>query len=300
MELAQLRVFMQVAAHLHVSKAARELHMAQPAVSRQIRELERACGGIALIQKVGRNVQLTEAGEVLFAHAQRIMAEVAVAQSAMQARVGAHAGRVRIGTPPTIGVRLLPRALAQFHQHHPAIELRIHQASTVQLVHQLDGGEIDLAVVTLPIPQRGHRIVALFDEPLVLVMHHQHPLCQKANLTLADFAEESFLLYPVGYEMHDVIMAACKQAGFAPKVAIDGGDVAMLLRVAEAGLGVAIVPQLALRGDEALFVSQLQQPRLSRQMALICRNDRTLPPPVHTLFHALQHDLVRHARELLG
>ena len=72
MELAQLRVFMQVAAHLHVSKAARELHMAQPAVSRQIRELERACGGIALIQKVGRNVQLTEAGEVLFAHAQRI------------------------------------------------------------------------------------------------------------------------------------------------------------------------------------------------------------------------------------
>ena len=108
------------------------------------------------------------------------------------------------------------------------------------------------------------------------------------------------MLYPVGYEMHDVIMAACKQAGFAPKVAIDGGDVAMLLRVAEAGLGVAIVPQLALRGDEALFVCQLQQPRLSRQMALICRNDRTLPPPVHTLFHALQHDLVRHARELLG
>jgi DNA-binding transcriptional LysR family regulator len=276
MELHQLRVFVTVAKHAHVSKAATELHMAQPAVSRMIHELERACGGIALVEKVGRHLRITETGEALAAHAPTILAEVSAAEATIRARRGLHVGRVSIGTPPSLGVRLLPLTLAQFHHNYPYIELRIHQASTTQLLQQLDLSELDIAIVTLPVPTKNHTIVPLFEESLVAVISRQHRFAQQETIRLVDLAEEAFLLYPPGYEMHDVIVAACKGAGYTPRVVIDGGDVSLLLRLAEANIGVAIVPQLALHGDENLAVLHITHPTLSRSMALVYRSDRTL------------------------
>ncbi len=287
MELQQLRVFVTVAKHAHVSKAANELHMAQPAVSRMIHELERACGGIALVEKVGRHLRITEAGEALAAHAQSILAEVSAAEATMRARRGLLAGRVSIGTPPSVGVRHLPETLAQFHQTYPQIELRILQANTTQLLQQLDLSELDIAIVTLPIPTKNHTIVPLFDESLVAVVSRQHRYAESRSVSLIDLADESFLLYPPGYEMHDVIIAACKGVGYAPRVVIDGGDVSLLLRLAEADLGIAIVPQLALNDKENLAVLQISNPLLSRSMALVYRSDRTLSAASLTMVQAL-------------
>lgn len=291
MDIQQLRIFVSVAMHMHVSKAAHALHMAQPAVSRAIRELERDCGGVALLQKQGRNIRLTDAGETLLSHAQRILAEVTDAQLHMQMRRNATAGRVRIGTPPTIGLRLLPAALARFRQQYPAVELRIEQGGTMQLLTHLDLGEIDIAVVTMPIAARNHYIEVLFDEALVVVMHPQHPLTAHDSIAVSALSDEAFLLYPQGYEMHDIIIMACKSAGFTPKIALDGGDVGLLLEVAAAGLGVAIVPQLALRGTEAIAARPLHSPTLTRQMALVRRSDRHISPASKLLFSALSQDL---------
>lgn len=276
MELQQLRVFVMVAKHAHVSKAAAELHMAQPAVSRMIHELERSCGGIPLVEKVGRHLRITEAGEALALHAQSILAEVSAAEATMRARQGLLAGRVSIGTPPSVGVRLLPPTLARFRQDFPDIELRIQQAGTNQLLHQLDNSEIDMAIATLPVPTKNHTIVPLFEESLVAVVSRTHRYASRGTIQMVDLADEAFLLYPPGYEMHDGIIAACKAAGFAPRVVIDGGDVALLLRLAAAGLGVAIVPQLALNGEEDLAIVHITTPSLSRSMALVYRSDRTL------------------------
>lgn len=293
MDIDQLRTFVSVARHAHVSRAARELHMAQPAVSRQIRELERECGGVALIEKFGRNVRLTEAGEALLIHAQSILAEVAAAESTMRERLGLTAGRVSIGTPPSVGLHLLPDALAKFHRAYPAIELRIQQAGTAQLLHQLDMGEIDIAVVTLPIPSRGHDIVPLFVEPLVAVYHVGHPLAQRSEISISELSDEAFLLYPSGYEMHEVIIKACREAGFIPKIVLDGGDVAILLRLAAAGLGIAIVPKLTIQGFNDIVATPIVKPNLSRSMALVTRSDRTLTPPTRMLLHQLKQTLLR-------
>lgn len=291
MNIDQLRIFVSVARHAHVSKAARELHMAQPAVSRQIRELERDCGGVALIEKVGRNVRVTEAGEALLWHAQSILAEVAAAESTMRERLGLTAGRVSIGTPPSIGLHLLPEALARFHRAYPAIELRIQQAGTAQLLHQLDMGEIDIAVVTLPVPSRGHDIVPLFVEPLVAVFHPGHPFALRQEISISELSDQAFLLYPNGYEMHEVIVKACREAGFIPRIILDGGDVALLLRLAEAGLGIAIVPQLTIQGGDGIVAIPIVRPTLSRSMALVTRNDRTMTPPTRILLHQLKQSL---------
>jgi LysR family transcriptional activator of glutamate synthase operon len=287
MELQHLRMFVTVAKHAHVSKAATELHMAQPAVSRMIHELERSCGGVALIEKIGRNVRLTEAGEALVVHAQSILAEVSAAEATMRARKGLLAGRVSIGTPPSVGVRLLPKNLSAFHQTYPDIELRIHQAGTNQLLQLLELGEIDIAIATLPVPSKNHVIVPMFDEPLVAVVSMQHRYATRHQVTLAELADEGFLLYPAGYEMHDVIVSACRAAGFVPRVVVDGGDVALLLRLAEANLGIALVPRLAVTGEEDVAVLELTQPTLHRTMAVVYRSDRTLSAASQVMIRTL-------------
>jgi LysR family transcriptional activator of glutamate synthase operon len=287
MELQHLRMFITVAKHAHVSKAATELHMAQPAVSRMIHELERSCGGVALIEKIGRNVRLTEAGEALVVHAQSILAEVSAAEATMRARKGLLAGRVSIGTPPSVGVRLLPKNLSSFHETYPDIELRIHQAGTNQLLQLLELGEIDIAIATLPVPSKNHVIVPMFDEPLVAVVSMQHRYATRHRVMLAELAEEGFLLYPAGYEMHDVIVSACRAAGFVPRVVVDGGDVALLLRLAEANLGIALVPRLAVTGEEDVAVLDLIQPTLQRTMAVVYRSDRTLSAASQVMIRTL-------------
>lgn len=250
--------------------------MAQPAVSRMIHELERDCGGVALVEKIGRNLRLTEAGEALATHAQSILAEVRAADTTMRARRGLLAGRVSIGTPPSIGVQLLPETLATFHQTYPQIELRIHQAGTTHLLHLLEMGEIDIAIATMPIPSKNHTIHTLFDEPLVVVVSPQHRYSGRKTITLIELTDESFLLYPPGYEMHDVIVAACRTAGFMPRIVLEGGDVSLLLRLAEANLGIAIVPRLALNTTQNLVVLDITKPSFMRSMALVYRSDRTL------------------------
>jgi DNA-binding transcriptional LysR family regulator len=287
MELQHLRMFVTVAKHAHVSKAATELHMAQPAVSRMLHELERSCGGVALIEKIGRNVRLTEAGEALVVHAQSILAEVSAAEATMRARKGLLAGRVSIGTPPSVGVRLLPKTLSAYHQTYPDIELRIHQAGTNQLLQLLEYGEIDIAIATLPVPSKNHVIIRMFDEPLVAVVSTEHRYAGRQRVTLAELAHEGFLLYPTGYEMHDVIVSACRAAGFVPRVVVDGGDVALLLRLAEANLGIALVPRLAVTGEEHVAVLEITQPTLQRTMAVIYRSDRTISAASQVMIQTL-------------
>jgi DNA-binding transcriptional LysR family regulator len=215
------------------------------------------------------------------------LAEVSAAEATMRARKGLLAGRVSIGTPPSVGVRLLPKTLSAFHQTYPDIELRIHQAGTNQLLQLLEFGEIDIAIATLPVPSKNHVIIRMFDEPLVAVVSTEHRYAARQRVTLAELAHEGFLLYPTGYEMHDVIVSACKAAGFVPRVVVDGGDVALLLRLAEANLGIALVPRLAVTGEEHVAVLEITQPTLQRTMAIIYRSDRTISAASQVMIQTL-------------
>lgn len=278
MELRHLIYFLAVARHEHVSRAAIELSIAQPAITKQLKDLERELGGGPLFERVGRRLRLTETGRALQDHAQTIMANVEAARADMRERGGTRGGRVGVGAPPSVGERLLPEVLRRFHQHHPNVELRIVEGDSQALLQRLDAGEIDLAVVTMPVVQRGLQVAELFSEDLVLVLALEHRLAGAAALSIADLAEERFMLYsPAGY-VRQALSQACRQAGFVPQIMLDSGSMELLLRLVEANLGVAVVPRLALGGSERLAAVPLQNPALTRTMALISRDGRALAP----------------------
>lgn len=279
MELHHLRYFEAVARHGHVTRAARELHIAQPSLSKQIQVLEAELG-VALFNRVGRRIELTDAGQLLLPYARRVMRDVAEARAALQQLSDLTSGRVSLGASPTVGTNLLPRALADFNQRYSGIELELHEAGVGRLVALVDEGTVDLAVVSLAMVADVEKIACteLLTEDLVLAMAEDHPLAGVSRLKAADLSGTGFILFPQGYELRDRTLQLCRAGGFTPQIVLDGAEMDTVLRFAAAGLGVALVPRLALSGAVGLVGVSVSDVPMSRTLGLIVHRERSLSP----------------------
>lgn len=284
MELHHLRYFEAVARHGHVTRAAQELHIAQPSLSKQIQVLEAELG-VKLFDRVGRRIELSEAGKVLLPYARRVLIDIEHARAALQQITDLTQGHVSIGASPTVGTHLLPRALAEFNRQYSGIELELHEAGAARLISLLEEGSVQLAVVSLALVAQQPKLqhVELFTEELVLAVAQQHPLAQTGVVAVNDLADEKFILFPAGYELRALTLQLCQLGGFDPRVVIDGAEMDSVLRFAAAGLGIALVPRLALEGTEGLVAVQVSGTRLSRTLGLVWHSERQLSPAARAL-----------------
>lgn len=292
MELRHLRYFEAVARHSHVTRAAAELHIAQPALSKQISQLEQELG-VALFDRVGRNVRLTEAGEALLPHARAVMAQVEAARAEMAERIGLRRGRATVGTPPTVGTQLLPAVLAAFNRRYPGIELRLHEAGVQTLLDLLETGLTDVAVVTLPVEDEHLTVVPLFTEEMVVAVWRAHPLAGREAVQIGEFEDAPWVLSPENYELREATMRACQAAGFTPRVVLDGGETDTLLRFVGAGIGVALVPRLAVQDVHDVVPLRVSDQTLQRTLGLVWRGDRVASPAARALREFLVEELRR-------
>lgn len=291
LELRHLRYFEAVARLSHVTRAAAELHIAQPALSKQISQLELELG-VVLFDRVGRSVRLTEAGEALLPHARAVIAQVEAARAEMAERIGLQHGRVSIGTPPSVGTKLLPQALSHFHRQYPGIELRLHEAGIQTLLDLLEAGLADVIIAALPIDDPSLTVVPLFTEDLVIVAAQSHLLLAKRKeVAMRELRNESWLLSPENYELREATLLASRHAHFTPQVVLDGGEMDTLLRLVAAGLGIALVPSLALKGANDLQVLRVTDQHLSRSLGLVWRGDRVASPAARALREFLIEEL---------
>jgi LysR family transcriptional activator of glutamate synthase operon len=292
MELRHLRYFEAVARHSHVTRAAAELHIAQPALSKQISQLEQELG-VALFDRVGRNVRLTEAGEALLPHARAVMAQVEAARAEMAERIGLRRGRATVGTPPTVGTQLLPTVLAAFNRQYPGIELRLHESGVQTLLDLLETGLTDVAVVTLPVEDEHLTVVPLFTEEMVVAVWKGHQLASREEVEIKQLQQEPWVLSPENYELREATLNACAAAGFTPRVVLDGGETDTLLRFVAAGIGVALVPRLAINGSRELTTLRVSDQRLTRTLGIVWRGDRVASPAARALREFLVEQLRR-------
>ncbi|GAC1553591.1 MAG: LysR family transcriptional regulator [Herpetosiphon sp.] len=280
MELQQLRSFEAVARLGHVTRAAAELHLAQPSLSRQIQVLESELG-VALFDRIGRRLELTDAGKLLLPYAHRILRELANARRTLRERADLTTGRVSIGVPPTVGTHLLPRAIAEWNTSYQGIAIELHEAGTGTLLSLLEQGQVDLAVVSLPVAHVAY--AELFTEELVIAVADSHILAGKPDLLPADLAAEQFILFPEGYELRDRLLAWCRTVGIEPRIVLDGGEMDTVLRCTAVGLGVSMVPRLALAGAEGLTGLPIRDAHLTRTLGLIWHLARQLSPAAAVL-----------------
>ena len=273
MEIHQLRYFEAVARHLHFTRAAEELNVAQPSVSQQIAKLERELGA-QLFHRMKRRVALTPAGQAFLPRARRLLHELDQARGEVQELSGLRKGSLAIGATPSVSTHLLPPVLAAFHQRHPGINLRLREEGSRRLLQALDGGELDLAIVTLPVRQAVIETTALLTERLVLAVRAGSPLSTGGEVELRQLRNVPFVMFREGYDLRDVTLSACRRLGFEPQIAIEGGEMDSVLRMVAAGMGIAIVPEMVIEPTAGLDSVPISRPLLRRTVALARRRDR--------------------------
>lgn len=273
MELRQLRYFLALANHLHFGQAARSLHIAQPSLSQQIKALEDKLG-VTLFERSRRRVALTTDGEALLPYARELVALADDAQKELAERGGLRIGRVRLGTTPTLGGHLLPPIVRNFFETHPGVELTITEDGSDQLARSLEEGRLDLALLIDDIHLGDMNFETLLEERIVVAVPVDHPYAGRGQVELSDLENEGFILCREGYHLRSLTLEACTSAGFTPRVTVSGTDVDTALRFVRAGLGITLVPELALRSMEGVGALALSEPRLSRTIGIAWNRQR--------------------------
>lgn len=273
MDLPQLRYFVAVAELRHFTNAARKLGVAQPSVSKQIRVLEEELGA-TLFHRTRGNVTLTTAGEAFLPWARQILTDVGAAVDEARELGGLRRGRISVGATPSLTTAILPEAIARFRAAYPGIELRLREAGSRDLVRDLDDGSLDLALVILPVAHRSLETVPLLREELVVAVAASHPLADRRRIALTELRDEPLVMFREGYDLRAATLAACAEAGFEPRFAVEGGEMDGVLRLAEAGVGVAIVPSMVIERGGPLRAIRISSPAVDRTVAFAYRRDR--------------------------
>lgn len=275
MQIGQLRCFLAVADERHFTRAARLLGIAQPSVSAQVRRLE-ADSGAALFHRQKGRISLTAAGEALLPFARRIVSDADAAAIEVREVEGLARGRLALGATPSLALTLLPPVLSRFHAAYPGIALAVRESGSRELVHALEEGAVDIALVILPVQHDVLETQALLREELVVAVAKTHALASRRTLTVNDLRDVPLVMFREGYDLRASTEAAFRAAGFAPTFAVEGGEMDGVLRLTAAGLGAAIVPSLVIETPGPLRAIRIAGSALTRTIGLAHRRDRRL------------------------
>jgi DNA-binding transcriptional LysR family regulator len=249
LNVVRLRVLKEVAYRGSFSAAAEALSYTQSAVSQQIAALERETE-MALLERHPRGVSLTAAGQTLVSHADGILARLDAAEASLAAIAGLRGGRLRVASFPTAGATLMPLAIATFSASFPEIELTLAEGEPEVIVARLRAGELDLALLFEFAGETLHSEdvtrTELLEDPMYLALPSAHPLAAKERLRLSDLAAEAWVQTASASPCARHVVRSCHAAGFEPNVAFESDDYQTVQGLVAAGVGVALIPELAL------------------------------------------------------
>jgi DNA-binding transcriptional LysR family regulator len=307
----RLRVLKEVADHSSFSAAAESLSYTQSAVSQQIAALE-AETGMPLLERRPRGVRLTPAGRTLVDHAEGILARLEAAEAELSAIAGLRGGQLRMASFPTAGATLMPVAIAEFRARHPQVELTLAEGEPEQIAPRLHAGEFDLALL-FEFPDAGDPLgesltraesltrVELLEDPLYLALPREHPLAGKAELQLQDLHGEAWVQTSQASPCARHVVRSCHAAGFEPNVAFESDDYQTVQGLVASGVGVALIPELALSVVREDITVRILSPRPPvRQVIAALPSATRLTPAAPAMLQVLREAAARYATSERG
>lgn len=292
MELRQLAYFLAIAEERSFTRAAQRIPIAQPAISQQIHRLEAELSE-ELFVRDRRGARLTPAGEALLPHARAMLASAGHAREAVAAVSGLLSGRLAIGFVQPLPDRRFTGLLGTFHRENPGIELRLIEDETDALLAGLKTGELDAVLIGLGSYDRlppgvMSRLVAR--EPAVAVVGPGHPLAGRGSITLGALRDSPMVALTSSSKQRSNLEAACRAAGFAPRIVAETSDLGVTVELIRQRIGVAVLPQSALAGVGTVVQLTLTRPKLDRRI-LLAWPPGTSPPAVRAFLAMAQQHL---------
>jgi DNA-binding transcriptional LysR family regulator len=272
MDFRQLEMFVAVAENLSFTQAGEHLRVAQSAISRKIKLLEDELGE-PLFKRVSRRVYLTPAGEVMLRYARRIFQDLRNAQLEVSELSSMNRGVVRIGSGMTACMYLLPPVLEKFRARFPHIDTQVTTGSSEAMLGLIRGHQIDLGVLTLPVPAADLRVIPFTTEKMVVVTSPRHPaLARRRLLKARELAEHPVILFSRGTATRRLLEDFFARAGIHPRVAMESESVATIKPLVQIDLGISILPQRAVAADTArkeLHALTISDYELTREIGLV-------------------------------
>jgi len=292
LNVGRLRILKEVAYRGSFSAAADALSYTQSAVSQQIATLE-AEAGMALLERHPRGVSLTAAGQTLVGHAEGILARLEATEAALAEIAGLRGGRLRMASFPTAGGTLMPLAIATFRSAYPDVELTLAEGEPQEIVPRLRAGELDLALLFEfageTLTDEDMTRVELLEDPLYLALPREHPLAEAGKLRLRDLRGEAWVQTSSSSPCARHVVRSCHAAGFEPNVTFESDDYQTVQGLVAAGVGVALIPELALSVvREDITIRALAPAPPARQVIAAAPAGARLVPATPTMLGVLE------------
>ena len=292
MDLDQLRGFLETAREKSFTRAAEKLFLTQPAVSLQVKALEERLGE-RLFERRGKQVLLTEAGRLLFSRAEEIFGMVEQAKQDLAALRELRTGRLCIGTSDTNCAYVLPPAVKVFREAYPGVEIRLTDRMSPEVVRLVLEGAVDFGLATLPVRDTRVDAYPLFYREDVVICGLGHPLAERGQVLLQDLGAYPMLMLERGSTSRGLLDRTFAEAGVVPEVAMELGSIEVIKRFVEIGLGIALVPEVAVR--EEARAKRLRAIRVEgipvRQVGVVRRTGGHLSPAARTFLGFLEEHL---------
>lgn len=290
MYLEQLRHFHTVAETGSFTRASRELLLTQPAVSNQIRKLEEDLGQ-KLFERQGRGVQLTRAGEILYAHTRKIFQQLREAEGILEDLKSLETGNLSLGTVDVISIYVLPKIFRDFHEKYPRVEISIEVDNSTNISRGVLEGEFDLGFVTLPVEDKSLVSIPIYQDRMLVIAPTGHPLADKKIVSLADLEQTTLIIYKKGSVTRKIIEGIFEKEGrtLMPDMEIDRPEA--MKRLVEAGLGVSILPEMSVvreLKEGALISLQTGKIHFERELGLIYRKGQFFSPSAAAFLEILK------------
>jgi len=274
--LRQLRYFDALARHGHFGRAAEACAISQPALSMQIKEMEKMLGGV-LLERGARQMTLTKFGEELLPRVREILRSVEELGDFARASRDRLAGRLRVGMIPTIAPYLLPKVIENLARLHPELDIHVRETLTPRLIKEVSEGRLDTAIVALPVSEPPLTEVALFKENFLLVRPGQYegtPVPSRETLR-----EMKLLLLEEGHCFRDQALSFCNMQSSPPREMLDASSLSTLVQMVGAGIGVTLIPEMAVPVETrsaSVSVARFKNPQPSRTIGMVWRKTSPL------------------------
>ncbi|MBA9084737.1 DNA-binding transcriptional LysR family regulator [Fontibacillus solani] len=295
MDIRQMQYLIEVARLKSFTKAADALFITQPTISKTIKGMEEELG-VVLFDRIGKKIELTDAGEIIVGQAQLIVASFQNLTAELDDLRNLKKGHIRIGLPPMVGASFFPKVIGEFHQLYPDITIQLFEDGAKKVESDVANGTLEVGVAVLPTVQEGLKSFPFVEEKLKLVVHPTHLLADRTEVELAELSHDDFVLFREDFTLHDRIIAACARVGFQPHVIYESSQWDLISEMVAVGLGITLLPETICREitDKRVRIIPLMNPIIPWKLGIIWREDRYLSFATREWIRFAQNELSVH------
>lgn len=284
MEWHQINYFQTVAKTQHITRAAEQLSISQPALSRSIAKLEDELG-VKLFNRKGRNIYLNRYGEMFLKRVEQAIKQIEIGKQEIQHDIHPDHGTISLAFYPSLGMSFVPDILSSYRGKFPNVKFLLNQASNREIFTQVKSGKVDLALLTLLHDDPELIWEPLITEELFLIVSNSHWLAAYDQVDLKAIEKEPFISFQDGYGLRTMIQNFCDEAGFNPKIVFEGQDIGSVSGLVSANLGVSLVPDLQVLKKTKVKLLRVRHPICQREIGIARLKDNYLSPVTQNFIH---------------